>query len=58
MLEVDQASGKYWLGRVINLVLGYTVALGHCPRQHDQPARAKASKAQMSPRSACCRALM
>jgi len=49
---------KYWLWRVISLVLDYTVALGHCPRKNDQPARAKASKAQISPRSACCRALM
>ena len=29
LLVVDKAGGKYFLGRVISLVLDYTVALGH-----------------------------
>ena len=29
LLVVDQAGGKYCLGRVISLVLDYNVALGH-----------------------------
>jgi hypothetical protein len=29
LLVVDKAGGKYCLGRVISLVLDYTVALGH-----------------------------